>query len=226
MKGLKFLFSFFLILSGAFVFAESGEELEEKWANFSGMGVMGAYYNHDVRHGGGRKSVGTLFDFSEVVVNMENGLTLRADWGVFGEVSCDDVDSFGDGRDTLNAMDFSCGVGYSFIRTKTTSLSLCGIFGFSWHTRTKNCEYEFGGKKFDELEYSAYMFGVGLNLGLQKKIGEHFGFFANAGVRYQFYGEEKISYSDGHETETAISYTNDIFGKIAVIPALGFSWSF
>ena len=80
------------------LFAEEAEENENKWANFCGMGMMFSVYNMKIDGDGNRNFAGALIDLSETVVNIDNGLTFRADWGIWGETVCDDVSAFGDGN--------------------------------------------------------------------------------------------------------------------------------
>lgn len=208
------------------LFAEEAEEDEKEWANFCGMGIMFSVYNMKTDGDGNRNFTGALIDLSETVVNIDNGLTFRADWGIWGETVCDDVSAFGDGNKKFHTMDFAVGVGYSFIRNEKTSLSLCGTLGFNWISKTADADFIFGEKKFSELEYSLFMFGVGANLGFQKKISSRFGFFANVGCRYQILGTEKIEYSDDEKMMTAVSFSRDAFGKFAITPALGINIEF
>lgn len=211
-----------VLLLGVAAFAESGN-----WQSYIGAGVTVPVYQHKVKDDGSRTLFGALADIGVFGVNTNNGFTFKADFAA-GWGTTADIPLYDDSRKHGFASNIEGGIGYSFIRSSDTVLSVLGTFGAGSYSfeGSKSITYGSDNLKLSDSDVVGYGFGLGAEVSLIKRLGEKLHLFANVGARYVIDGYETTEYSGDHDDiEYAVSFKRSTDGGFAVTPTIGLYWS-
>ena len=163
----------------------------------------------------------------------ENGFTAKADYA-FGVFTTDDVNIQGDTKNVGIGGNVDIGAGYSFIRNEKFTLATTLMFGLSLYSYFDHGTSD--KDTVDEKEYDTVMALCTLDLGADifasYRLSEHFGLFANLGIRYYPVGVSG-SQTDYEWKEGSTKYTKSdesdnytLSGKYKIAPTLGVVWNF
>jgi hypothetical protein len=214
---------FMLALAALIATAVCAEE--NAGVGFLGMGAAAPFYNVRVDGDGARMMNGALVDFSYLFTNKNTGFTVRANIAG-GAVWTDDIPYYNGDKERGGATLFDVGLGYAFIRTDATVLSLCGDIAYLNYSFTDSADgvtYP-NGKSLSDVENIASLWGLGANMSFVKRFAEHLSFYANVGA-YYLLGAETLQYSGEHDDVTyALSEARSILGRFMVYPSVGLCW--
>ena len=207
-------------LFGAAAFAGS-------WQSTVGLGFAIPISTFGIDEDGADDIKQTSFnaDLMYLGVHTENGLTAKFDFSI-GVPKCDDIPD-GDGEDPID-FTFDLGVGYSFIRTEKITLGVLGVFGFDHSSYDSKATFDGYTLPIDStIGLTSINFGVDA-IGAFR-FTNHFGGFANIGLRYVIAGTASTEYDVPEAAKNlGIGDDNDvdISGKISFRPTIGLIWTF
>ena len=210
-----------ILLMGTFIL---GGVSAKTWTSNAGFGLTVPISTLSVKDGDDINQTG--FGLSGFYLGYhEKGFTIKAEETVAGVSSKDVADD-----DKIGAYgNFDIGAGYTFQLSEKFILSALGMLGidFSVYTDDDSKNNTYSSYK-ETLVFAS--FNVGADLYAAYRLKDHFGLFANVGVRYLAGGasgysiEYKIKGSD--TTHTDSDSEGNLSGKFRVQPTIGVVWNF
>ena len=161
----------------------------------------------------------------------ENGFTAKFDLSM-GLAFTDDVKIQDNDTNVGFYESYSLGAGYSFVNNERFLVGITGMIGLETGSYVFDETVTVGLEEHDvTTTQSDILFSAGADVFARVKVSEHFGFYANLGVRWQAAGiaifEREDSYENGGTTYTSETDSNEmIFGKCVVEPSVGVMWVF
>ena len=192
----------------------SGAAFAKTWTNHIGVGLGVPVESVEPKDSDKIVQAGIVFDATYIGVH-SNGFTVKAGFDS-GAVGSDDVKIQGDDMNTATFVAFNLGAGYSFVRTDKVLFGTTAMFTGAFNMYEEKTEH--GGKNYtDSVVVGA--FGIGADVYGVYNIGNHFGFYANLGLRYIFDGVVQAEVA-GNKADS------DVKGNVFVLPSLGVIWHF
>ena len=209
-----------MLLASVVAFTAVAEEA--KGSLYAGAGLSGLYSNLNVKDDGSRSVMGGGLNLGFLSVNNLSGLTSKIDC-TFGASSTADIPN----EDRLTGFLFAANfeMGYSFIRSEDTVLSLLGVLSATSSSYNGDNENALGFVKLGDENISLVSLGIGADVAFIQRISNNLHFYASANTRYIWSVDEDRKLSsedDGVTYYTGITRTGT--GKIEVQPTLGVMW--
>ena len=199
----------------------SGAAFAKTWTNHIGVGVGVPVESVKPKDGEGDSifQAGFMFDATYIGVH-ENGFTVKAGFDT-GALASDDVElEVIDKNETQTGafVAFNFGAGYSFVRTEKVLFGTTAMFTYAYNQyEKKDVDYGEEGKFTNKMEFGTL--GIGADVFGSLALTNHFGLYANLGIRYIFGGTAATEIA-GEKVDA------DLKGNVLVLPSLGVMWRF